>query len=126
MSAKPLDSSTLADAAGAVDFMHGIVASTAEGIVSIDETLRIVLFNPAAEKMFGRSSAEMNGQPLSALIPERFRAPHDEHIRGFAATGQTNRAMGRYGLIFGLRAQAARNSRSRPRSRRREHRPTSC
>jgi hypothetical protein len=54
--------------------------------------------------MFGRSSEEMNGQPLSALLPERFRAQHDEHIRRFAATGETSRAMGRYGLIHGLRA----------------------
>jgi PAS domain S-box-containing protein len=84
--------------------IEGVIASMAEGIVSIDETLRIVLFNPAAEQIFGRSREEMNGQPLGALIPERFRAQHDEHIRRFAATGQTSRAMGRYGLIYGLRA----------------------
>jgi len=84
--------------------IEGVIASMAEGIVSIDETLCIVLFNPAAEQMFGRSREEMNGQPLSALIPERFRERHEEHIRTFAATGQTNRAMGRYGPIYGLRA----------------------
>lgn len=84
--------------------IEGVIASLAEGIVSIDETLRIVLVNPAAEHMFGRSLKEMFGQPLSTLIPERFRAQHDEHIRRFAATGQTNRAMGKYGLIYGLRA----------------------
>jgi PAS domain S-box-containing protein len=84
--------------------IEGVIASMAEGIVSIDETLCIVLFNPAAEQIFGRSREEMTGQPLSALIPERFRAQHEKHIRKFAATGQTNRAMGRYGLIYGLRA----------------------
>jgi len=84
--------------------IEGVIASMAEGIVSIDETLRIVLFNPAAEQMFGRSGEQMNGQPLIALIPERFRAQHEDHIRKFAATGQTNRAMGKYGLIYGLRA----------------------
>ncbi len=84
--------------------IEGVIASMAEGIVSIDKTLRIVLANPAAEHMFGRSLKEMLGQPLSALIPERFRAQHDQHIRRFAATGQTNRAMGKYGPIYGLRA----------------------
>ena len=84
--------------------IEGVIASLAEGIVSIDETLRIVLVNPAAEHMFGRSLKEMFGQPLSTLIPERFRAQHDEHIRRFAATGQTNRAMGKYGVIYGVRA----------------------
>lgn len=81
-----------------------IIGAVAEGIISIDERQRIVLFNPGAEQMFGRSGEEMKGQPLSALVPERFRALHDEHIRRFAATGETSRAMGRYGLIFGLRA----------------------
>ncbi len=81
-----------------------IIASVAEGIVSIDDQLRIVLFNPAAEQMFGRSREEMIGQPLSALLPERFRAQHDERIRNFAATGQTSRGVGRYGRIYGLRA----------------------
>ena len=74
------------------------------GIISIDERQRIVLFNPGAARMFDRSAEEMKGQPLSALVPERFRARHDEHIRRFAATGETSRAMGRYGLIYGLRA----------------------
>jgi len=81
-----------------------IIASVSEGIIGVDERQRIVIFNPGAEQIFGRSAAEMTGQPLSALIPERFRALHDEHIRRFAATGETSRAMGKYGLIYGLRA----------------------
>ena len=81
-----------------------IIASVSEGIIGVDERQRIVIFNPGAEQIFGRSAAEMKGQPLSALVPERFRAQHEEHIRRFAATGQTSRAMGRYGLIYGLRA----------------------
>ena len=81
-----------------------LVASIVEGVITVDERLHIVLFNPAAEQMFGRSREEMTGQPLGALIPERFRARHDEHVREFAATGQTNRSMGKYGLIYGRRA----------------------
>jgi PAS domain S-box-containing protein len=84
--------------------LEELIGSVAEGVISIDEQLRIVLFNPAAGQMFGRSSEEMAGQPLSALLPERFRAQHDEHIRGFATTGQTSRGMGHYGVIYGLRA----------------------
>jgi len=81
-----------------------LVASIVEGVITVDERLHIVLFNPAAEQMFGRSREEMTGQPLGALIPERFRARHDEHVREFAVTGQTNRSMGKYGLIYGRRA----------------------
>lgn len=81
-----------------------VVASVAEGIVTIDERQRIAMFNRGAERMFGRSAAEMAGQPLALLIPERFRARHEAHIHGFAASGQTHRRMGEYGTIYGLRA----------------------
>lgn len=84
--------------------LEGVIASVAEGIISVDSDFRIVLFNPAAEHMFGRSREEMTGQPLGALIPERFRAQHEEHMRAFAATGKTSRSMGQYGVIHGLRA----------------------
>ncbi len=81
-----------------------VVASVAEGIVSIDERQRIVMFNPGAERLFGRPAAQMIGQALGLLIPERFRARHEEHMRGFAATGATRRRMGEYGMIHALRA----------------------
>lgn len=84
--------------------LSDVVASVAEGIVSIDERQRIVMFNPGAERMFARSAAEMIGQPLDRLIPDRFRARHAEQIRGFAASGQTRRRMGEYGMVRGLRA----------------------
>lgn len=84
--------------------LRGILNTTAEGVISVDEQQRIVLFNPGAERIFGRSAAEMIGEPLGILVLERFRAQHDEHIRKFATTGQTNRPMGQYGLVYGLRA----------------------
>jgi PAS domain S-box-containing protein len=54
--------------------------------------------------MFGYAAATVIGQPLSILLPERFRMPHEEHLRRFGASGQSNRTMGTYGLIYGLRA----------------------
>jgi PAS domain S-box-containing protein len=42
-----------------------------DAIVSIDERQRVVLFNPAAEKMFGVEAGEALGVPLSPFIPER-------------------------------------------------------
>lgn len=86
------------------DRLDGIYLSVGNGIVSVDEEQRIVLFNSAAERMFGHSAAAMIGQPLSVLLPERFRKPHEQHLRRFDATRQSNRTMGTYGLIYGLRA----------------------
>lgn len=83
---------------------RGVVESVMEGIITVDERQHIVLFNHGAERIFGRSAAAMIGEPLGMLVPERYRARHEERVRRFAATGQTSRAMGRYGLIHGLRA----------------------
>lgn len=84
--------------------LEGIVASAMDAIITIDETQHIILFNPAAEQMFGVSTADALGQPISRFIPQRFRAGHDEHIQRFRKTGVTGRRMGALGAISGLRA----------------------
>ena len=82
---------------------QGIYQSVGDGIISIDAQQRIVLFNSAAERIFGYAAAEIIGQPLNILLPERFRPQHEEHIRRFDADGRDSRAMGAYRRIYGLR-----------------------
>ena len=65
-----------------------------DAIISADERQNIVLFNAAAEKVFGYSAAEVVGTPLGRLIPPRYRRVHEDHVRRFGETGQTTRAMG--------------------------------
>ena len=84
--------------------MEGIVESAMDALVTIDEQQRIILFNPAAERMFGVEATDAIGEPLEQFIPERFRAGHAEHIRQFKEAGVTNRRMGALGAISGLRA----------------------
>jgi PAS domain S-box-containing protein len=82
----------------------GIVSVSADAIISIDEDQRITLFNEGAEKIFGRSSADVIGVPLDILIPERFRAIHRRHVENFATGADIARRMGtRGGQIFGVR-----------------------
>ena len=76
------------------DRLSGILGSAMDAIITIDLDQRIVLFNAAAEQMFGCPVAEALGQPISRFIPERFRGPHAEHIREFGETGVTNRTIG--------------------------------
>jgi len=83
--------------------LAGIINSATDAIISVNERQQICLFNPAAGQVFGLSAAEIMGQPLTRLIPERFRSQHESHVRNFAQTGITARPMG-VGEIRGLRA----------------------
>jgi PAS domain S-box-containing protein len=74
-----------------------VIDSAMDAIISIDETQRVVLFNAAAERMFGCAAAAARGHPLDRFIPERLRAAHRAHVRAFGATGVTSRAMGKLG-----------------------------
>ncbi len=71
----------------------GIVSSAMDAIITVDEDQRIVLFNEAAERMFGCPAAEALGQPFNRFIPERFRDAHTELVRRFGETGGASRAM---------------------------------
>ena len=63
----------------------GILAVSADAIISIDAEQRITLFNHGAQEIFGYTAQEMLGRPLDVLIPERFRAVHRRHVAEFAA-----------------------------------------
>jgi len=84
--------------------LAGIIGSAMDAIITIDEKQHILLFNEAAEKIFGCTSAEMLGQPIDRLIPERFRGAHREHIRGFSEKQVTRKSMGQLGELYGLKS----------------------
>jgi PAS domain S-box-containing protein len=56
-----------------------------------------------AEKIFGYTAQEVAGQPLGMLISQRFRQPHEEHVRGFGKARVVARRMGERSEIFGRR-----------------------
>jgi hypothetical protein len=72
-----------------------ILEAAAEGIVIVDAGGRIERVNARTEAMFGYSRAELIGQPLEVLLPERSRAAHVAHRAGyFAAPRQRPMGLG--------------------------------
>lgn len=87
----------------AAAMLGGILAIAADAIISVDSEQKIRLFNDGAEAIFGWRRDEIIGQPLSLLIPERFRKAHNDHIQRFASAESAARRMGERQEIFGLR-----------------------
>jgi PAS domain S-box-containing protein len=83
--------------------LSAVLHSATDAILSIDEEEHIIMFNPGAERIFGRSRADMLGQSIDVLLPKRYRKVHIGHIRRFSGSGEANRPMGS-GLVKGLRA----------------------
>lgn len=73
--------------------LAAIISSTMDAIITVDEEQRIVLFNRAAENIFGYRSQQIMGKPLDMLIPDDLRAAHRVHVRDFGRTGITSRSM---------------------------------
>lgn len=75
------------------DFQN-ILSLIGDAVVSTDHNGLIIMFNLAAEGLFGYSSTEMLGQPIDDLMPTRFLEQHRKnHSRFFTANIATRRAM---------------------------------
>ena len=83
--------------------LRGILDSAMDAIITIDESQHIVIFNAAAEAMFGCPKEEALGAPLLWFIPERFRGVHGDHVRNFGETGTASRRMGALRIVTGVR-----------------------
>ncbi|HSJ16306.1 MAG TPA: ATP-binding protein [Longimicrobiales bacterium] len=81
----------------------GIVSIASDAIISMDESFLITDFNQGAEHTFGYSSRDVLGKPLSMLLPDRYRAAHEQHVRHFTGARIAARKMGERQAIMGLR-----------------------
>jgi diguanylate cyclase (GGDEF)-like protein/PAS domain S-box-containing protein len=68
--------------------IRSVVASVVESVILIDIEGRILSLNPAAQKMFGWSEAELIGRNVNTLMPPPYKDEHDGYLAHFLATGE--------------------------------------
>ena len=82
--------------------MTSLFENATEGIILTNGRGNIELVNPAAERMFGYATNELNGQPVEILIPGSFRHGHQGLREGFHKK-PSNRSMGANRDLFALK-----------------------
>jgi PAS domain S-box-containing protein len=89
---------------------EALLHSASDAIIATDRDGRITFWNPGAERIFGFTADETEGQSLDLIIPENLRARHWSGFRRTMATGTS-----RYGhddllSVPGLTKEGARIS----------------
>jgi PAS domain S-box-containing protein/putative nucleotidyltransferase with HDIG domain len=83
--------------------LSNILENAAEAIMALDADQRIVVFNAGAEKVFGFSEAEVLGQSLSLLLPERLAKAHRDQVQAFGSQQPAGRPMAHRAQVTGRR-----------------------
>ncbi|MEE8400531.1 MAG: PAS domain S-box protein, partial [Candidatus Hydrothermarchaeaceae archaeon] len=80
----------------------GLVETSTDAIISIDNTGEIVQWNDAASRILGHLSDDVIGEKIDILIPENYFKRHKKGLQGFLKTG-VHRLIGRSVEMEGLR-----------------------
>ena len=69
--------------------LNALVAAVGDAVMVCDAQGAILLWNPACERLFGHTEAEVLGKTMDMIIPERLRKRHWEGYEKTMATGIT-------------------------------------
>jgi PAS domain S-box-containing protein len=67
--------------------LRAVVDTAIGGVILIDARGRVLMFNPACERLFGYSADEVIGQNVKLLMPAPYRDQHDRYLQNFHRTG---------------------------------------
>ena len=83
-------------------WLHSLIATTQDAVLSIDRRGCIVLFNPSAARIFGYAAEEIVGRKVNELMAEPYASEHDEYIARYERIGEA-RAIGRIRTVTAKR-----------------------
>jgi len=66
---------------------RAIIESSVDGIIVIDAHGHVEAFNPAAERLFGYTEAEVMGRNVSMLMPSPYHEEHDAYLARYRESG---------------------------------------
>ena len=64
-----------------------LLATAVDGIIVIDSTGIVQVYNAACERLFGYSAGDVVGQNVRMLMPSPYQERHDRYIASYRATG---------------------------------------
>ncbi len=81
---------------------RSVVETANDAIIAIDSQSQIISWNKGAETIFGYPANEAIGQPMTLLIPKRFRGNHQNSLSQ-AASGEASNIIGKTVELIGLK-----------------------
>ncbi|MBU0499465.1 MAG: PAS domain S-box protein [Gammaproteobacteria bacterium] len=85
---------------------RALLETVGDAIIISDDLGRILVFNPAARKIFGYEQEEVLGRNVSLLMPEPIAREHDSYIQRFIRSGE-KRIVGTIRTVQALRKDGA-------------------
>jgi two-component system, LuxR family, sensor kinase FixL len=68
--------------------LDSLLNTAVDGIILIDDAMRILVFNSACEQLFGYSAQEVEGENVSMLMPMDYAHEHDRYVEHYMETGE--------------------------------------
>ena len=68
--------------------LRAVLDTAVDGVILIDAGGRVLMFNPACEKLFGYAADDVIGKNVKLLMPDEHAGQHDQYLSNYLETGE--------------------------------------